>query len=151
MMESDKTKLMQHLLGQHDDLKAGWLKMGCTPSLLTDSSLWDQFLEYPSKGFKPSALGRPKKRDQKHEDKSKRLRLADEVLAPEEGPAPQDDVVKRLKALSSELRRTKRSEALLKDKLAESEETLKAREKFAKRTQAKFKEREEENLSLIHI
>ena len=145
MMKSDKTKLTQHLLGQHDDLKAGWLKVGCTPSLITDSSLWDQFLKHPSKGFKPSGLGRPKKRNQKHEDKAKRVRFADEELAPEEGPAPQDDEVKRLKALSSELRRTKRSEALLKDKLAECEETLKMRKKFARRREAKFKELEEEN------
>ena len=73
------------------------------------------------------------------------MRFADEELAPEEGPAPQDDVVKRLKALSSELRRTKRSEALLKDKLTECEETLKMRKKFSRRREAKFKELEEEN------
>ena len=73
------------------------------------------------------------------------MRFADEELAPEEGPAPQDDVVKRLKALSSELSLTKRSEALLKDKLAECEETLKAREKIAKRTQAKYEGLREEN------
>ena len=73
------------------------------------------------------------------------MRFADEELAPEEGAAPQDDVVKRLKALSSELSRTKRSEALLKEEVADCKENLKARRKFAKRTEAKFKEHEEEN------
>ena len=105
MMKSDKKKLTQHFLGQHNDLKAGWLESGCTPSLLTDSSLWEQFIEDPSKGFKPAAPGRPRKRDQKHEDKAKRLSYADEEIGPEEEPAPQDDKDKRLRALSSELKR----------------------------------------------
>ena len=131
MMKSDKTKLTQHLLGQHDDLKAGWLKVGCTPSLLTDSSLWDQFLVYPSKGFKPSALGRPRKRDQKHEDKAKRLRSANEELGLEEGPAPQDDANLGHLDLLSELRQAKRSEARLKKEVSDLKKNLEMRENFA--------------------
>ena len=106
--------------------------MNDTPTLLTDPSLWEQFKRDPSKGFKPMKLGRPsKKRDQKHEEKAKRLRSANEELGPEEGPAPEDDANLGHLNLLSMLRQAKRSEAKLKKENTKYQETLKAREHFA--------------------
>ena len=132
MMQSDKPKLTQHLIMHHDGQAAGWLKLNETPALLTETSLWDEFLRDPSKGFKPMKLGRPrKKRDQKDEDKTKKVRFADEELAHEEGTAPQDDANLGHLDLLSMLRQATRSEAKLKKENTKYQETLKAREHFA--------------------
>ena len=77
-------------------------------------------------------LGRPsKKRDQKHEDKAKRVRSADEELGTEEGPAPQDDANLGHLDLLSELRQAKRSETRLKKDVSDLKKNLDMREHFA--------------------
>ena len=132
MMQSDKPKLTQHLIMHHDGQAAGWLKFNDTPALLIEPNLWDQFKRDPSKGFKPMKLGRPsKKRDQKHEDKAKRVRSADEELGTDERPAPQDDANLGHLDLLSELRQAKRSETRLKKDVSDLKKNLDMREHFA--------------------
>ena len=100
-------------------MNADWLSFGNTPTMLTESSLWHQFIEDPSKGFKPSALGRPKKRDEKHEYKAKKVTFIEDDKDIKKKPALQDDVDTRLNAYSSRLHRANQSNAQIKQKLDE--------------------------------
>ena len=78
-IQAEDRKLRNHLQGQHNGQQADWLKFLATPTLVTEPDLWQQFKEDPSADFLPSAPGRPRKREQKHEQKAKKVRFAEDV------------------------------------------------------------------------
>ena len=147
-IQAEARKLWKHFQGQHHGQKADWLESGCTPSLLTDSSLWEEYKKDPSADFKPSAPGRPKKRDEKHENKAKKVKFAEDMQDSNEDADPEVIGSRQRHVLSSRLHRSKQREDLLKQHIEQCEEDFEEERQKAKKRKTEIKVLEKENKRL---
>ena len=116
--------------------------------MVNEPELWEEYKKDPSEDFKPSAPGRPKKRDKKNENKAKKVKFAEDMQESDKSAGPKVIRNRQSHVLSSRLYRSKKREDLLRQHIEQCEEDFEEERYKAKKRKTKIKVLEKENKRL---